>query len=100
MTEETPCHARAVIETGAASRYLQQLCKHFAHKIPVRFDETEGQIDFEIGQCRLAAEAGRLVLSVQATAPETLAPLQDVVARHLIRFAFREDALEVVWQPV
>lgn len=32
----------ARLETANASKYLQQLCKHFAHKVEVRFDETEG----------------------------------------------------------
>ena len=35
------------IETEYASRYLQQLCKHFAHKIPVAFSKTDGRIAFE-----------------------------------------------------
>lgn len=29
--------------TPNASKYLQQLCKHFAHKVAVVFDETEGR---------------------------------------------------------
>lgn len=99
MTTETESRSRAVIETEAASRYLQQLCKHFAHKVPVQFDEAAGEIRFDIGTCHLRAEAGTLVLEAEAVQPETRATLEDVVARHLIRFAFRDD-LKVIWQPI
>ena len=29
--------------TPNASKYLQQLCKHFAHKVDVEYDETRGK---------------------------------------------------------
>lgn len=99
MTSVTEFQSRAVIETDAAARYLQQLCKHFAHKIPVRFDETQGEIAFEIGSCGLSATAGRLELVLRTQAAQDLHTLEDVVARHLLRFAFRDD-LTVAWQPV
>ncbi len=35
MTQST-----ANIQTEYASRYLQQLCKHFAHKTPAEFTKT------------------------------------------------------------
>jgi hypothetical protein len=38
-----------------------------------------------------------LVLRAEAADTDTLGKLQDVVARHLVRFAFRA-APEVVWQ--
>ncbi len=34
-----------------ASRYLQQLCKHFAHKVPVEFTTETGQIIFSFNTC-------------------------------------------------
>ena len=39
-----------------------------------------------------------LTLTVETGDPEALAQLQDVVARHLVRFAFREE-LAVEWRP-
>jgi hypothetical protein len=88
----------AAVATPRASRYLQQLCKHFAHKLPVTFDETAGRIPFSMGDCRLSADQGRLVLSLAAADADRLPQLQDVVARHLERFAFRED-LHIDWRP-
>ena len=74
-----------------------QLCKHFQHRRPVTFDQQSGHIAFDMGDCRVRAE-GR-VLRLEAEAPDTvkLAQVQDVVARHLVRFAFREP-LRVAWR--
>ena len=48
----------ARVETERASIYLQQLCKHFTHKLPVTFTPEKGQITFSIGICRLEASDG------------------------------------------
>lgn len=88
----------AVIETDKASRYLQQLAKHFAHKLPVTFTPETGDIPFSIGNCHMDAEEGRLILSLTAPNGDELPQLQDVVERHLVRFAFRENELAVNWQ--
>lgn len=88
----------AEVPTAHASRYLQQLCKHFAHKRPVSFDETAGHINFTIGDCRLSAAGETLVLRCEAPDREQLAQLEDVVVRHLVRFAFREE-LRLDWRP-
>ena len=39
MTADTS-HAVATVPTAHASRYLQQLCKHWSHKLPVEFDAS------------------------------------------------------------
>lgn len=78
------------VATEHGSRYLQQLCKHFAHKIPVTFDPAAGRIDFPMGGVDLAADAAGLTIRVTPTIVEKTEELRDVVARHLVRFAFRE----------
>ena len=90
--------SQAEIATPLASRYLQQLCKHFAHKLPVTFDPRQGRIEFDAGTCELAATADLLTLRVAAADAEALAQLEQVVARHLERFAFREQP-QVAWAP-
>ena len=35
-------HSHAEVATANASRYLQQLCKHFGHKVEASFDEKAG----------------------------------------------------------
>ena len=81
------------IITASASRYLQQLCKHFAHKLPVTFDPAEGRISFAIGDCALRASDVSLRLELTSPDADQLAQLKDVVARHLVRFAFREELI-------
>ncbi len=88
----------ALVPTASASRYLQQLCKHFAHKLPVTFDEHAGSITFAIGECGLAADDGALTITATSPGEAELEQLKDVIIRHLVRFAFRED-IPVEWQP-
>jgi hypothetical protein len=82
-------HSVARVETERASIYLQQLCKHFAHKRPVEFTPERGQIALGAGTCRLDAAEGVLTIRAEAADAEKLIQLQDVIARHLERFAFR-----------
>ena len=90
-------HANARVETDRASSYLQQLCKHFAHKLAVEFTPEKGRIEFSIGTCRLAAKDRVLTLDAEAQDDATLTQLQGVVDRHLLRFAFREE-MRIEWK--
>ena len=91
-----PWSSEARVPTAMARRYLGQLCKHFAHKLPVALAEDHGRIEFPAGVCTLDAEAGTLVMRLAAGDEAALAKLEDVVARHLERFSFR-DKPEVRW---
>jgi hypothetical protein len=91
----TQSHAEIV--TPRASRYLQQLCKHFAHKLPVTFGPNEGQISFSTGACALRADGERLRLDLVAPDRSQMTQLKDVVVRHLLRFAFR-DEMAIAWR--
>ena len=86
----------AEIETAQASNDLIRLCKHFAHKLAVTYDDHAGHIPFSVGDCDLSAQGNRLRLAVKARDQDSLGRLKEVVASHLLRFAFRED-LAVRW---
>ena len=96
--------ARATVSTETPGRYIAQLCKHFAHRIPTEYDPptfeaTRGRIEFpDAGACELRAAPGALEMTLSANDEEALHRLQDVVARHLVRFAWREPPV-VVWVP-
>lgn len=46
----------AAIPTAEASRYLQQLCKHWSHKLDVSFTPNDGRVLFsEQSVCLLNA---------------------------------------------
>ncbi|MGE0747147.1 MAG: DUF2218 domain-containing protein [Rhodospirillales bacterium] len=88
--------SRTRIETAQPGRYLGQLCKHFAHKLPVSYDAAHGRIEFPSGICQLDADGDALAIRTTSPDAEQLMRLQDVVIRHLERFAFRET-LSVTW---
>ena len=98
MAEST---SRASVPTERPGKYIAQLCKHFAHRIPTTFDPptsdaTTGRIEFEGGVCTLRSEPELLVMELTATDVETLHRLEGVVARHLERFAWREPPV-ITW---
>lgn len=98
MTDQSPSVSSvAEIATPNASRYLQQLCKHFLHRVPASFDTATGQIEFPSGACHLHAGDGSLKLSLTSPDPRRMTELQDVVTRHLLRFAFREQ-MQIDWR--
>lgn len=105
MTDFT---THAAVPTGHASRYLQQLCKHWQHNLTVEFDADHGTVVFprdgrgasHPGDALVTfdAAAGALNVRIDATSAEQLDGLKGAVARHLDRFAFREAPLSFEWQ--
>jgi uncharacterized protein len=91
--------SEARVATHTPARYLGQLCKHFEHKLPVTLTGDTGSIAFAMGTCRLATDTDVLILRAEAADQEALAQVQDVVARHLVRFAFREPP-QIEWHAV
>ena len=90
--------SQATIATASASRYLQQLCKHWSHKFAVEFTPQHGTIPFDATRtCTLDASADTLALRIEAADDATLERMQGVVIEHLERFAFREDFGDVSW---
>ncbi|MER9182986.1 DUF2218 domain-containing protein [Mesorhizobium sp. M0159] len=79
------------VATELASRYLQQLCKHWAHKFPVEFDPNHGTIDLTLGRTVLDADPAALHIAVTTDEAGSLERLETVVAEHIKRFAFREE---------
>jgi|ETNmetMinimDraft_28_1059901.scaffolds.fasta_scaffold707823_1 hypothetical protein len=84
-------------ETSKASQYLQQLCKHFAHKVEARFDDREGTVDFARGTAVLIAEDDVLVITVTAEDQDGLEQTKGIIESHLLRFAFRENVERLNW---
>lgn len=86
----------AIVTTENASRYLQQLCKHFAHKVDVEFTPETGTVTLPFGTCNLTADARQLVLKGTSKA-SNLPRLEAFLGSHLARFAFRENPT-IDWQ--
>jgi uncharacterized protein len=92
MAQET-----ARVPTGNGSRYLQQLCKHWAHKLDVRLDGDTGVVRFPEAVATMTADPEALHVTVEAEDEATVERMKGVVASHLDRFAFREAPLRFDW---
>lgn len=81
--------SQAVVVTKHGSRYLQQLCKHWAHKFAVEFTPEAGRIDLGDGRIvTMSAAADALTVDAEA---DNIKQLEEVVQVHIVRFAFREE---------
>ena len=89
-------HSEARVATAMAQRYMIQLCKHFEHRLAVSYTTEAGSIAFPSGTCRLEAAPDLLILRAEAQDEEQLGQLEQVVSRHLERFAFR-DKPQLAW---
>ena len=102
--------AIAEVPTGHASKYLQQLCKHWQHSLPVEFTADHGTVTFPkdargatwAGNALVTFDAGAdaLTVRIDASSDAHVEAMTGVVARHLDRFAFREAPLTFDWVAV
>jgi hypothetical protein len=100
--------ASAHVQTSNASKYLQQLCKHWEHNLQVEFTPENGTVIFP-RDARGADHPGDAVVTfnavedgldvrIDASSDEQLEGLKGAVAKHVDRFAFREGALAYDWR--
>lgn len=89
--------ATAHVPTANASRYLQQLCKHWSHKLEVAFDERAGTVRFQDAVVSMSASEEALSVTVEAADDGIRDRIEGVVQSHLDRFAFREAPLSFQW---
>jgi hypothetical protein len=98
----------ARVPTASASKYLQQLCKHWQHNLTVEFDAHHGTVVFpkdargadwpDDALVTFDARGETLDVRIDASIEGQLEGLKGAVARHLDRFAFREAPLAFDWQ--
>lgn len=100
MTTHTQLTQSGTFDTPNASRYLQQLCKHFGHKAEATFDPTQGVVHMSFGTVRMQADETRLTVTVPGTDADSLERARQVIDKHLERFAFRENFHHMDWQPI
>lgn len=88
---------KASISTPHASKYLQQLCKHFAHKVTVKYSPVEGRVAFPPGRCLMNADEAELRFYCLAKEDRAIPVIQSIIDKHLVKFAWREE-LSYDWQ--
>jgi hypothetical protein len=89
--------AKASVPTANAAKYLQQLCKHWSHKLEVELSERKGVVRFPAAVARFDAGEDGLLVTIEGEASEEVERMKGVVASHLDRFAFREAPLKFDW---
>jgi hypothetical protein len=87
----------AKVPTANASKYIQQLCKHWSHRLEVDFTEQKGVVRFPDAVVALEARPEDLSVTIDAQAKDTVERMKGVVSAHLDRFAFREAPLKFDW---
>lgn len=96
VSNEFRGHAR--FQTEQASKYIAQLCKHFAHKVDAEHSEDEGQAALPGAQLTLKATPGALEISLQSDTLRDLTKGRYILEDHLVRFAFREELYCLDWK--
>jgi uncharacterized protein len=90
--------ARASVTTGNAAKYMQQLCKHWSHKLEVDLTGERGVVRFPASVATFDAGADALQVMIEGEDSEVVERMKGVVASHLDRFAFREAPLKFDWR--
>lgn len=90
--------SRAIIETKNASKYLQQLSKHWSHKFPdLTFNEKEAHIPFSDDvTIDMFAENDSLVVQILTPNEFEAIKIEGIFDQHILRFSFKEQ-LSIDW---
>lgn len=90
--------ATARLDSDRPQRYVKQLVSHLSHRLDTELiDADHGRVTVpDGGVCLLTAGASAIDLSASAPDADSLSHVQDVVARHLLRFT-ESTALTVDW---
>jgi hypothetical protein len=89
--------SRAHMATENASKYLVQLCKHFAHKVAVEHDDHQASFTLGSGPASMTADAQGLTVTVTGEDAKALIQARYVIDSHLVTFAFRENFSGFQW---
>jgi hypothetical protein len=91
----------AHLDTERPERYIKQLVSHLGNRLETS-STAPGVGTVHIpdgGSCELTSDPTGITLSAQAATDDDLARIQDVVARHLLRFTDTPE-LTADWTPV
>ena len=89
--------AKASVPTVHGAKYMQQLCKHWSHKLEVDLSDERGVVKFPAAVATFEPGADALQVTIESDEGEAVERMKGVVASHLDRFAFREAPLKFDW---
>ena len=90
-------HKFALIETTQGEKYLRRLCKHFSHRVPARWDDSQGKVSFAMGDCLMSASDSTLLIRCVAGNDADAEEVAETIKSHFDRFA-QKDGLVLAWQ--
>ena len=88
----------ARLDSERPQRYVKQIVSHLGNRLETELIDAEhGRVSVPGGgSCMLTVNGSAIELSATAADAESMARIQDVVARHLLRFT-RASGLTVDW---
>jgi hypothetical protein len=86
----------AEVLTDRSERFAKQLVTHLGRKIEWVTEDGVSTASFGTASASVAPTDGVLVLTASGTSLEEVAQIEDALARHLHKFAFRHP-VEISW---
>lgn len=89
--------ARATVHTANSHGYLDEMCRHFGHRVHTQLGNGRGSVQFDEGTLLAHARPQALELELSAQDPKSLERLQALVTAHIERWG-EADQLRVDWR--
>lgn len=89
--------ATSTTQTASASKFLQQLCKHFAHKVPAERDANPGEVSFPFGKRHMEASGTCRMIHCKAGDAPKMRRARTVLDDRLELYARRRE-LKLQWR--
>lgn len=88
----------ATFPTARPAPLSATLAKHFGHKVTVEGSDAGVTIQFDCGTAIVKTKDNALSLESHGETIEDAQKVSEIVERHLLRFAFRENPVQIEWQ--
>ncbi|MFB0610675.1 MULTISPECIES: DUF2218 domain-containing protein [Erythrobacteraceae] len=93
--------ATGMVKCEKPERYIQQLVKHWGHKMATTYDEGDGMGVFPFSEhtnAVMTAHKDGIGITLTTADHEENVRMRGVIEEHIDRFAFREAPLEYEWK--
>ena len=99
MSETSGTTATGFAKCEKPARYIEQLAKHWSHKMATSYDDGIGTFPFSaLENAVMTAQPGGIGILLITGSAESNIELRGVIERHIDRFAFREAPLSYEWK--
>ena len=98
---ETPSIAHGMAKCEKPEKYIQQLVKHWSHKMATTYDEGDGMGCFpfsDVESAVMCAKPEGIAITLTTGSAERNTHMRGVIEEHIDRFAFREAPLDYEWK--